>query len=196
LYCKAAATAVTALILLDRDGVINEDSPDYIKSVEEFVPLPGALEAMARLHHAGFKLGICTNQSAVGRGLISDDGVREIHQRIHVELQRLGGALAGIAYCPHLPTDDCDCRKPKPGMLLSLMGSLDATAAQTTFVGDSMRDLEAAAAAGCRGVLVRTGNGAAVESAARAAGFGEIHDDLNAFAAAEIRRQGGASQQQ
>jgi D-glycero-D-manno-heptose 1,7-bisphosphate phosphatase len=184
----ADAAAVTALILLDRDGVINEDSPDYIRSADEFVPLPGAFEAMVRLNRAGFQLGICTNQSAVGRGYISEAGLAEIHGRIEQELERLGGALAGIVHCPHLPEDGCDCRKPRPGMLLSLMRTVGACARETTFVGDSLRDLEAATAAGCRAVLVRTGNGRVTEAPARAAGFDEVYDDLADFAAVELAR--------
>lgn len=184
----ADSAALTALILLDRDGVINEDSPDYIRSVEEFVPLPGALDAMVRLHRAGFRLGICTNQSAIGRGYVGEAGVIEIHRHLERELERLGGALAGIAYCPHVPDAGCDCRKPRPGMLLSLMRAAGIGACATTFVGDSMRDLEAAQAARCRGVLVRTGKGSIAEADAKAAGFTEVYADLAEFASAEIAR--------
>lgn len=188
MYCMADTAAVTALILLDRDGVINEDSPDYIRSADDFVPLPGAFEAMVHLHRAGFRVGICTNQSAVGRGYISEAGLAEIHGWIEQQVERLGGALAGIAHCPHLPEDGCDCRKPRPGMLLELMRSVGAGPGETTFVGDSLRDLEAAAAAGCRAVLVRTGKGLATEAPARAAGFDEVYDDLADFAAVELAR--------
>ena len=184
----ADSAALTALILLDRDGVINADSPDYVRSVDDFVLLPGALDAMARLHRAGFSLGICTNQSAVGRGYISEAGVAEIHRRLEQDLARLGGCLAGIVHCPHLPGDGCECRKPRPGMLLSLMDALGVGAGDTTFVGDSIRDLEAARAAGCRGVLVRTGNGRGDEADARAAGFTEVYEDLAEFATVEIAR--------
>lgn len=184
----ADAARVTRLILLDRDGVINEDSADFIRSVDEFILLPGALESMARLHRAGFKLGICTNQSGIGRGFISEEAVQETHRRLEADLATLGGNLDAVFYCPHLPDDDCDCRKPRPGMLLAAMTSLGVAPADTVFVGDSKRDLDAARSAGCRGVLVRTGNGRATEAEAADRGR-KVYDDLAAFAAAEIQQQ-------
>jgi D-glycero-D-manno-heptose 1,7-bisphosphate phosphatase len=184
----ADATRVTRLILLDRDGVINEDSPDFIRTVDEFIPLPDALESMVRLHRAGFKLGVCTNQSAIARGFISEEAVQETHRRLEADLSALGGALDAVVYCPHHPDDDCECRKPRPGMLLEVMTSLGIAPVDTVFVGDSKRDLEAAQAAGCRGVLVRTGNGRVTESEL-GAGAKEVYDDLAAFTDAEIQRQ-------
>lgn len=168
--------------------MINEDSPDFIRTVDQFIPLPGALDSMARLHRAGFKVGVCTNQSGIGRGFINEDEVRKTHRRLEADLSALGGALDAIVYCPHLPEEGCDCRKPRPGMLLTAMASLSVAPADTVFVGDSKRDLEAALAAGCRGVLVRTGNGRVTESELSESAK-EVYDDLAAFATAEIQRQ-------
>jgi len=183
------------LILLDRDGVINRDSADYIKSVAEFVPIEGSLEAMVRLSRSGLLLGLCSNQSAIGRGLIDEPGLQAIFAKLNDALAEHGTALDAIEYCPHLPDAGCLCRKPQPGMLLSVMARLQSTPAQTTFVGDSLSDLQAALAAGCHPVLVRTGNGRGSEAAARDLGVIEVHDSLAAFTDAEIaRRQMGAQQ--
>ncbi len=179
---------MTRLILLDRDGVINQDSDAFVKSADEFIPLPGAMEAIARLHRAGFRIGVCTNQSGIGRGLLTEQTLATIHDKLNRLVLSAGGRIDGIRYCPHLPDAGCGCRKPKPGMLLDLMGESGADSASTVFVGDSLRDLEAAKAAGCRAVLVRTGNGAGAEKAARRAGFDQFHDDLDHFANAEIAR--------
>lgn len=181
------------LILLDRDGVINQDSDAFVKSAAEFIALPGAFEAIADLCRSGFRIAVCTNQSGIGRGLLSEADLRRIHEKLERGISDAGGVLHGIRYCPHLPDDGCDCRKPKPGMALALMQALGADPAETTVVGDSLRDLEAGRSAGCRAVLVRTGNGSDSESDAIRAGFREIYDDLSAFARAEIARLQGAS---
>jgi D-glycero-D-manno-heptose 1,7-bisphosphate phosphatase len=191
LYFKGFPTIVTRVILLDRDGVINRDSTNFVKSVEEFVPLPGAIEAIARLSQAGYRLGVCTNQSGIGRGLLTEAEARRIHDHLLKLVEAGGGTLGPIVYCPHLPDAGCDCRKPKPGMLLRAMAELEADAADTTFVGDSMRDLLAARAAGCAAVLVRSGNGAGTEEEARAEGFGEVFDDLSEFSRALPAASGG-----
>ena len=162
---------MAGLILLDRDGVINRDSDAFIKSEDEFLPLPGAYDAIAALCRAGFRIAVCTNQSGIGRGLLSETVLAAIHQKLERGIVAAGGILDGISYCPHLPEDDCDCRKPRPGMILKLMGRLQVRAEETTFVGDSLRDLEAGLAAGCRVVLVRTGNGAASEAEGQGAGL-------------------------
>ncbi len=188
---------VTRLILLDRDGVINQDSDSFVKSEAEFTPLPGALEAIAELGRNGFLVAVCTNQSGVGRGLLTEATLTQIHQKLERGINAAGGILHGIEYCPHRPDDGCDCRKPKPGMVHTLMRKLNVDADRTTLVGDSLRDLQAGRAAGCRVVLVRTGNGAGTETAARQAGFQEVYDDLAAFAEAEIKRhQAGEGAQQ
>lgn len=176
------------LILLDRDGVINRDSDAFVKSEDEFIPLPGSYEAIAALSRSGHRVAVCTNQSGIGRGLLTEDTLQLIHEKMSVGIKSAGGRLHGLRYCPHLPDVGCECRKPKPGMLLDLMRDLAAEPADTTLVGDSLRDLEAGRAAGARSVLVRTGNGTSTEASARAAGFNEVYDDLKAFAVAEIDR--------
>ncbi len=170
------------LILLDRDGVINFDSPDYIRTPEQWQPLPGALDAIAALGSGGFRLGVCTNQSGIGRGLLSARVLAQIHRKLCDGLRARGAALDTLHYCPHLPDAGCHCRKPEPGMLLAAMEALDIPAAQTCFVGDSTSDLLAARRAGCRGVLVRTGNGARTEAALAPADDTPVFDDLAAFA--------------
>ncbi|MGD8416699.1 MAG: D-glycero-beta-D-manno-heptose 1,7-bisphosphate 7-phosphatase [Pseudomonadales bacterium] len=179
---------MTRLILLDRDGVINQDSEAFVKSVREFAPLPGALEAMVDLHRAGFKLAVCTNQSGVGRGLLSEATLADIHADLQCRVEALGGRIDALRYCPHLPDAGCDCRKPAPGMLRSLMAELGEPPGETVMVGDSRRDLEAARAAGCRAVLVRTGNGTITEADAAGLAVEAVYDDLRAFAEVEIAR--------
>lgn len=179
---------MTRLILIDRDGVINRDSAAFVKSVAEFIPLQGAIDAMAALHRAGFKIGVCTNQSGVGRGLLTESTLAAIHARLVSLVEAAGGKVDGLRYCAHLPEAGCECRKPRPGLLNTLMSELDEEPLHTVFVGDSIRDVQAALAAGCRAVLVRTGNGRQAEAEARKLGVNEIYHDLAAFAAAEIDR--------
>lgn len=179
---------VTRLILIDRDGVINQDSDAFVKSVAEFLPIRDSIRAMADLHKAGFKIGVCTNQSGVGRGLLSEATLADIHRELRRLVDQAGGSIDVLRYCPHLPDAGCTCRKPKPGLLIEMMKELGATPEETVFVGDALRDVQAALAAGCRAALVRTGHGRAVEASARALGVREVYDDLGAFAAAEIGR--------
>ncbi|SEP00624.1 D-alpha,beta-D-heptose 1,7-bisphosphate phosphatase [Aquisalimonas asiatica] len=146
--------------MLDRDGVINADSDAYIKSVDEWHPLPGSLEAMARLSRAGWVIAVCTNQSGVGRGLFTDATVNAIHAELQRQLAPLGGHVDGFFYCPHPPEADCSCRKPKPGLLIQAAAALSFPLQGVPFVGDSRRDMDAARAAGATPVLVRTGKGA------------------------------------
>lgn len=182
---------VTRLILIDRDGVINQDSDEFVKSVAEFLPIRDSIRAMADLHKAGFKVGVCTNQSGVGRGLLSEDTLAEIHGELYRLVDEAGGSIDALRYCPHLPDAGCGCRKPKPGLLIEMMKDLDTRPEETVFVGDALRDVRAAQAAGCRAALVRTGHGTAVEASARALGVRDVYDDLAAFAAAEIARIDG-----
>ncbi len=145
--------------LLDRDGVINFDSDAFIKSAQEWRPIPGALEAIATLQQH-FEVAVCTNQSGLGRGLLSDADLAEINGRMIEELIRAGGRPLDIYFCPHLPDDECHCRKPAPGLLHAAMQPMGVTPDQVVFVGDSVRDLQAADNAGCHAALVLTGNGA------------------------------------
>ena len=147
------------LVILDRDGVINEDSPDYIKSLAEWHPLPGSIEAIARLSRAGFQVAVATNQSGLGRGLFDLDDLEAMNARLNDLVADQGGELAGIFYCPHTPTDDCQCRKPKPGLLDAIADTLGVTLSGSPVVGDSLRDLEAGVARDCRPILVRSGKG-------------------------------------
>ena len=146
-------------VILDRDGVINADSPDYIKSASEWLPLPGSVEAIARLTAAGYQVFVATNQAGIARGKLSLSALESIHQRMLNEVSAAGGSIVDIQYCPHHPDDQCQCRKPQPGMLLTLAARHDLDLREGYFVGDSAKDLEAAAAADCQGVLVLTGNG-------------------------------------
>lgn len=147
------------VVILDRDGVINFDSPDYIKSVAEWRPIPGSLEAIARLSAAGASVFVATNQAGIARGKLSSDALADIHAEMIGRLEAVGGSLAGIEFCPHHPDDDCQCRKPAPGMLERIGERSGLPIAGEPFVGDSLKDIEAAEAAGCRPVLVLTGNG-------------------------------------
>lgn len=149
----------TQLVILDRDGVINRDSQEFIKTPDEWVPIKGSLEAIARLSQAGYEVVVLTNQSGVGRGLLSADLLGQIHGRLIEHLRQLGGQIQTILFCPHRPDDGCDCRKPLPGMYTELGQRLGINFNGVYSVGDSLRDLQAAKAAGANPVLVKTGNG-------------------------------------
>ncbi|MCK8515264.1 D-glycero-beta-D-manno-heptose 1,7-bisphosphate 7-phosphatase [Methylonatrum kenyense] len=151
--------AARSAVFLDRDGVINRDSELFIRSVEEFQPLPGSLDAIRRLKQAGWAVVVCTNQSGVGRGLYSLATLDSIHAHLRGLLAEQGTALDGIYACPHLPEAGCACRKPRPGMLLQAAEELDLDLGNSFMVGDAARDLEAGIAAGTRPVLVCTGKG-------------------------------------
>ncbi len=147
------------LIILDRDGVINADSAHYIKSPAEWKPIPGSLEAIARLTQAGFKVVIATNQSGVGRGLFDMDTLNATHDKMHRATQALGGRIDAIFYCPHTENSNCTCRKPKPGMFLRIGSSFNTDLSKAYAIGDSLRDLQAASTAGAKPMLVLTGKG-------------------------------------
>lgn len=151
------------LVILDRDGVINYDSDQYIKTVDEWQPIPGSLEAIGKLCQAGFQVAVATNQSGIGRGFYSEDTLNQMHQKMSLLAAEHGGSFAHIAYCPHLPTDQCDCRKPLPGLIHQIEHALGMSAKNCWMVGDSIRDLEAGLSAGCQVALVRTGKGVASE---------------------------------
>lgn len=148
------------IVLIDRDGVLNEDRPDHVKTLDELVMIGGAAEAVARLNAAGLKVVVITNQSAVGRGLMDEDTLGRIHRKLCDAVARAGGEIDRILWCPDPPWAATDRRKPGPGMLREALGAYGCTADDTPFIGDSLRDLEAATAIGCPRILVRTGKGA------------------------------------
>lgn len=147
------------LVILDRDGVINQDSDAYVKSADEWIPIPGSATAIARLCNAGYTVAVATNQSGLARGYFSQDDLNAMHNKMTALIEAEGGALAHIAWCPHGPDDGCDCRKPLPGLIDQITERLNASTTGATLVGDSLRDLEAGLARGCTPVLVRTGKG-------------------------------------
>ncbi|MFB4391187.1 MULTISPECIES: D-glycero-beta-D-manno-heptose 1,7-bisphosphate 7-phosphatase [unclassified Pseudomonas] len=147
------------LLILDRDGVINQDSDAYIKSLEEWLPIPGSIEAIAQLSKAGWTVAVATNQSGIARGYYSLETLEAMHARLRALVAEQGGEVGHIVYCPHGPDDGCDCRKPKPGMLQAIAEHYQADLAGVWFVGDSKGDLEAALAVDAQPVLVKTGKG-------------------------------------
>lgn len=147
------------LVILDRDGVINYDSAEYIKSAREWEPIPGSLEAIARLNNAGVTVAVATNQSAIARGLCDLDDLNAIHQMLRSRLNAVGGHVEVIAFCQHDPEQDCECRKPKTGLLREIRRRTGISLSDAPVIGDSLRDLDAAASVGARPVLVRTGKG-------------------------------------
>lgn len=174
------------LAILDRDGVINEDSPDFVKTPEQWVPIPGSLEAIARLCRAEYRVVIVTNQSGVGRGLFTLDMMNKINMRMFELINQKGGEIDAVLFCPHTPDAGCECRKPKPGMFNELARRLKVNLTGIPAVGDSIRDLEAAVAAGVEPVLVRTGQGEHTLEAIRRDGSERlkqvpVYDNLAAF---------------
>lgn len=178
------------LVILDRDGVINEDSDQFIKSPQEWNPVPGSLEAIARLCRAEYRVAIVTNQSGIARGLLTLDMLNRIHVRMLEHIQRKGGAIDAVMVCPHGPDDGCECRKPRPGMLLDLAQRLNINLHGVPVVGDSIRDLEAAHAAGGSPVLVKTGKGRESARKLRSRDLPAdlpVYNDLAAFTTAFLR---------
>jgi D-glycero-D-manno-heptose 1,7-bisphosphate phosphatase len=169
------------LVIVDRDGVINEDSDDYIKSVGEWRPIAGSLEAIGALTRGGYQVAVVTNQSGLGRGLFDEATLAAIHRHMLAAVHAAGGELAGIYYCPHAPDADCDCRKPRPGLFRNLERELGLSVRGAPYIGDKLSDVEAAEAAGARPILVRTGRGVAAEAAAAARGVA-VFDSLSAAA--------------
>jgi len=147
------------LIVLDRDGVINQDSDQFIKSPEEWKPIPGSLEAIARLNQWGWRVVVASNQSGVGRGLFGMDTLNAIHEKMVKSLAQVGGRLDAIFFCPHAADSTCDCRKPKPGLFHQLAERFNVDLTGVPAVGDSLRDLQAGTAVGCVPYLVLTGKG-------------------------------------
>lgn len=170
------------LVVLDRDGVINQESPDFIRTPAEWLPLPGSLEAIARLSRSGWLVAVATNQSGVGRGIITAQNLAAIHADMTQAIEAAGGALAGIFVCPHRPDEGCDCRKPRAGLLRQIEKRLGLSLTGRPVIGDSARDLQAAAAVGALPVLVRTGNGTATERSVQLPEGTRIFADLAAVA--------------
>jgi D-glycero-D-manno-heptose 1,7-bisphosphate phosphatase len=179
------------LIILDRDGVINEDSDDYIKSPEEWLPIPGSLQAIARLTQAGYHIVVATNQSGVGRGLFDMATLQRIHDKMHRAVAAQGGQIEAIFFCPHAPEDNCECRKPKPGLFRNIAARLQMELRGVPAIGDTLRDIQAAQAVGARPILVRTGKGAM--TAARGEGLAgvAVYADL-AAATEDLLRESAA----
>jgi D-glycero-D-manno-heptose 1,7-bisphosphate phosphatase len=152
-------TRAVKLIILDRDGVINYDSDQFIKSPEEWRAVPGSIEAIARLHHAGYRVVVATNQSGIGRGLFDMAMLNAIHEKMHRALAHAGGRVDAIFFCPHTADANCECRKPKPGILIEIGKRFHTELTGIPCIGDSLRDLQAAEAVGAQPMLVLTGKG-------------------------------------
>jgi D-glycero-D-manno-heptose 1,7-bisphosphate phosphatase len=153
------------LVILDRDGVINQDSDQFIKNTAEWKPIPGSLEAIAKLNHAGYRVVIASNQSGIGRGLFDMGALNAINEKMYRALAQVGGRIDALFYCPHAADANCDCRKPKPGMFIDIAQRFNVDLAGVASVGDSLRDLQAAATAGAQPMLVLTGKGAKTQAA-------------------------------
>lgn len=180
------------LVILDRDGVINRDSDEFIKSPAEWVPLDGSIEAIGMLSGAGFEVAVATNQSGIGRKLLDKPALAAIHEKMRRAVSEAGGDIGKIAYCPHHPDDDCDCRKPKPGLLLDLSRQYGVPLINVPVIGDSTRDIEAARAVGARAILVLTGNGQAAADKLEAGGqAAETYPDLLAAATQLVEESRG-----
>ena len=159
----AGQLAKRGLVILDRDGVINRDSKAFVKSADEWVPLPGSMEAIAALTRAGFTVAVASNQSGLARGLFDRNALRSMHRKLRRLAGEAGGAVDRIVVCPHGPEGGCSCRKPEPGLINRLLDHYRIEASGVPVIGDSLRDLQAAHAAGARPILVRTGNGLQTE---------------------------------
>jgi len=175
------------LVILDRDGTINHERDDYIKSSEEWVPLPGAMEAVARLNHAGWHVVVATNQSGIGRGLFDMAALNAMHAKMHQILARHGARVDAVFFCPHTPEDQCSCRKPQPGLFNMIGERFGVSLDGVPMVGDLPRDVLAAQSVGCEPHLVRTGQAATMTEAELVALRRQvpdltIHPDLSSFA--------------
>ncbi|MEJ2213278.1 MAG: D-glycero-beta-D-manno-heptose 1,7-bisphosphate 7-phosphatase [Gammaproteobacteria bacterium] len=152
------------LVILDRDGVINHDSDDYIKSVDEWIAIDGSIEAIVRLNQAGYNVAVATNQSGISRGYFTISTLNAMHQKMYELVQLAGGHIDGVFFCPHSPSDKCECRKPEPGLLYEIADRFAVSLDNVFFIGDSISDIQAARNANAKPVLVRTGKGENTES--------------------------------
>jgi len=166
------------LVILDRDGVINKDSTAHIKNPDEWHPIPGSLDAIAQLNREGWRVVVATNQSGLSRKLFNITTLNLIHAELHRQVAEIGGKIEAIFICPCLPGSNCNCRKPNPGMLVGIAERLHTSLEEVPYIGDSLRDIEAARNAGAQPWLVRTGNGRRTESELEHLDDVRIHDDL------------------
>lgn len=179
----ASADIQTGLIILDRDGVINRDSVDFVKSVDEWHPLPGSIEAIAALSRSGYRIAVASNQSGLARGFFDETALEAMHDKLRRLVADAGGLVDLIVVCPHGPDDNCDCRKPRPRLFQLIAEHFGVALTDVPAIGDSLRDLEAAAAAGASPILVRTGNGPRTElQLTGALAETPVYDDLAAVA--------------
>lgn len=180
-YQKIKPATLPPLVILDRDGVINHDSDAYIKSVDEWVPIDGSIEAIGRLCRSGIKVAVATNQSGLARGLFDENILGLIHDKMRGAIRGAGGALAGVFYCPHGPEEGCNCRKPGIGLITQIAKQLQIDPRGVPLVGDALRDLQAASTAGCQPVLVKTGKGRITLGSSLLDPAIPVFDDLSAF---------------
>lgn len=181
------------VVILDRDGVINEDSDDYIKTVAEWKPLPGSIDAIARLSQAGYRIAVATNQSGIGRGLFSLTELNAMHRLLNELVTAQGGVIEMIAFCPHAPTEQCNCRKPNPGLLERIAHQMQINLTGVPLIGDSVSDIQVARRVGAAPCLVLTGKGERTVTQLKAAGD-SLHDvmmsrDLYAAATQLLRQE-------
>ena len=175
------------LVILGRDGILNDFRDDHVKAPEEWTPIPGALEAVARLNHAGWHAVVATNQSGIGRGMIDMAAVNAVHAQMLRQLAAVGGRIDAVFFCPHTPEDACDCRKPQPGLMRDIVKRYGIDPKHVPMVADTLRDLQAAQAAGCEPHLVLSGRAALLDAAqikrlVEQVPHTRVHVDLDAFA--------------
>ena len=189
----------TKIVILDRDGTINHDRDDYVKSVEEWQPLPGAIQSIARLNHAGWHVVLASNQSGLGRGLFDVDTLNSMHNKMNKLLAAEGGRVDAIFYCPHTPEDECACRKPLPGLFIQIGERYGIDLKGVPAVGDSLRDLIACVEVGCEPHLVLTGKGEQYRNIGLPLNFPLntlVHSDLSAFVDMLLNREQGIHKSQ
>ncbi len=183
----------TKLVILGRDGILNEYREGHVTVPEEWNALPGALEAVSRINHAGWHVVVATNQSGIGRGMIDMAVINAVHAHMNQQMMAQGARIDAVFFCPHTPEDHCACRKPKPGMLLEIGRRYSVDLSHVPFASDTLRDLQAAQTAGCEPHLVQTGRAAALsdeqlEAIVQLVPETRVHDDLAAFADFLLRR--------
>ncbi len=186
------------LVILGRDGILNEYREDHVKAAEEWLPVPGAMEAVSRLNHAGWHTVVATNQAGIGSGMIDMSSINAVHAEMHRRLMAEGARVDAVFFCPHTANDQCDCRKPQPGMMREIGRRYGVDLAHVPMVCDTLRDLRAAHAAGCEPHLVRTGRSAALDAEQTAQMLAQVsgaraHADLAAFAEHLLTRDSGAA---